>query len=334
MTHKINMPSNLNFAGGNRAVAKLETLPPADRYILDFSDLRWVEPFPMLQVVSAVQRAISDHPGSKFEARGLTHSYARYMGFFRELGSSVGPERGRVPNHENYLPINALDLSALRGEAGQRGVAVGQIVERHAGQIAKTLVRKDHGPLWETLQYAIREMIRNAAEHSESNRLLYCGQYWPERAKVEIALLDEGIGIAQSLRANPHVKAKTDIEALRLSVLPGISGAAYEGSAQAGDDKWANSGFGLYVVSELCRRGGDFTVASGNGALQLCGKEYSNLKSIHSGTGVRLVLETENLRSIAAALSLIVHKGERIAREILKLPSVEASTASKMGWLS
>jgi hypothetical protein len=43
---------------------------------------------------------------------------------------------------------------------------------------------------------------------------------------------------------------------------------------------------------------------------------------------------TENLRSIAPAVELIVGKGERIAREILQLSCMEASVASKRGWLS
>jgi hypothetical protein len=334
MTQSVIVPARLNFAASNRFAEELNRLPDQGSYVLDFSPLQWLEPFPMLQVVSAVQKTIADKPNARIRARGMDHSYARHMGFFRELGAEVGPDRGHVSNKEHYLPINVLDLAQLRGEAGERGVAVGKVVQRHADQLARTLVQTNYGPLWGTVQYALREIIRNAAEHSGSTSLLYCGQYWPERSSVEIALIDRGIGIANSLRENPHVRVGTDIEALRLAVLPGISGKSYSGADEDPKNEWGHSGFGLYVVSELCRRGGDFTVVSGTSALRLHDGGHRNLKAMHHGTGVRLLMHTENLRSIAPAVELIVGKGERIAREILQLPCVEASVASKRGWLS
>jgi hypothetical protein len=334
MTQLITVPARLNFSASNRLAEELSSLPDEGSYVLDFSRLQWVEPFPMLQVVSAVQEAIASKPGARVRARAMDHSYARHMGFFRELGAAVGPSRGQVSNKEHYLPINVLDLAELQGEAGDRGIAVGKVVQRHADQLARTLLQTNYGPLWGTVQYALREIIRNAAEHSGSTSLLYCGQYWPERSCVEIALIDSGIGIASSLRENPHVSAGTDIEALRLAVLPGISGKSYSGAREDPNDEWGHSGFGLYVVSELCRRGGDFTILSGASALRLHDGGHRNLKARHHGTGVRLIMHTENLRSIAPAVELIVSKGERIAREILQLPCVEASVASKRGWLS
>lgn len=334
MTQLVVVPARLNFAASNRLVGELSSLPNEGSYVLDFSRLQWLEPFPMLQVVSAIQGAIASKPDARIRAKGMDHSYARHMGFFRELGAEVGPNRGQVSNKEHYLPINVLDLAELRGEAGERGVAVGKVVQRHANELARTLVQTNYGPLWGTVQYALREIIRNAAEHSGSSSLLYCGQYWPERSRVEIALIDSGIGISSSLRENPHVRVETDIEALRLAVLPGISGKSYKGAEGDPNDEWGHSGFGLYVVSELCRRGGDFTIVSGSSALRLHDGGHRNLKALHHGTGVRLVMPTENLRSIAPAVELIVAKGERIAREILQLPCVEPSVASKRGWLS
>lgn len=332
MGFTLNIPAKLDFAAGAEVVKSLDSLSGYDRVTLDFSRLEWVEPFPMLHVVSAVQRAISRCTDTKFGGKGFRHQYATYMGFFRELGSKVGPREGEISNRENYLPIRMLDLAAARAEAGEKGVAVGRIIERLSGEIAQTLARQNHGRLWQNLQYALREIIRNAAEHSGSDRMYYCGQYWPERAQVEIALLDDGVGIANSLSRNPYLKATNSLEALRLSVLPGVSGTSFEGSQQSPDDEWGNSGFGLYVVSELCRRGGDFTMVSGDAALRLAGTSYSNLDVAHRGTAVRLVIDTDNLRSIAASLALIVAKGERIARDVLRLKFVEASTASKLGW--
>lgn len=155
-----------------------------------------------------------------------------------------------------------------------------------------------------------------------------------KKGKVEVAILDEGVGIASSLRHNPHVSASNDLDALRLSILPGISGTSFEGANIDPANEWANSGFGLYVVSELCRQGGSFTIVSGEAGFQVSKEKRSWVSATHEGTAIRLVMNTENLRSIAAALALIVSRGERIAKTILKMDRVEASVASKLARLS
>jgi hypothetical protein len=321
----------LTFAGGSALVRQLMNLPDAKKYILDFSGMSWVEPFPMLHVASAIGGAVRMRPTSTFTVAGAdTNGYAAYMGFFRHCGIGIGPAAGTVQSNVNYLPITALDISELRQEAGEKNVAIGNVIERHAGDIAKTLIRSGYGDVWGTLQYAIREIIRNVAEHSQSSRVLYCGQYWPAKNEVEVAILDEGIGIARSLRDNPHLRVNQDVEALRLSVLPGISGKAWAGANVDHSDKWSNSGFGLYVVSELCKRGGEFDIVSGEAALCITKDSRKSVSSCHSGTALKIKINTENLRSIAASLALIVSKGERIAQNVLQMEKVEASFASKI----
>jgi hypothetical protein len=103
---------------------------------------------------------------------------------------------------------------------------------------------------------------------------------------------------------------------------------AYEGADVDASNEWANSGFGLYVVSELCRRGGSLTVVSGQIGLRVTEQDEREISATHEGTALRLVIDTSNLRSIAASLALIVSKGERLAREY-KFTRSSASGASK-----
>ena len=322
---------NLTFEGSSAVVHQLRNLPEANKYKFDFSEMNWVEPFPMLHVASAIQNVISNRPESEFISTGIsTNSYPAFMGFFRHCGINVGPEAGTIQNNTNYLPITSLDIAELRQEAANKSVPIGSIVERHAGDIAKTLIRSSYGHLWGTLQYAIREIIRNVAEHSHSSRVMYCGQYWPTKNEVEVAILDEGIGIAQSLKDNPHLQIDKNVDALRLSVLPGISGKSWEGANIDHSDQWSNSGFGLYVVSELCKQGGEFIIVSGDAALCIKKDTRKPVSSCHAGTALKIKINTDNLRSIAASLALIVRKGEKIAQNVLKMESVEASAASKI----
>lgn len=331
MSNHVIKIGKLTFEGGSALVRQLRSLPDSDKYTLDFSGMSWIEPFPMLHVASAIGTAIHSKSSSTFTATGISgDSYAAYMGFFRHCGINVGPETGAVQNSANYLPITSLEIAELRHEATENNVPIGNIIERHAGDIAKTLIRTNYGNLWGTLQYAIREIIRNVAEHSHSARVLYCGQYWPKKNEVEVAILDEGVGIASSLKDNPHLKIVEDVEALRLSVLPGISGKSWAGADIDHSNEWSNSGFGLYVVSELCKRGGELDIVSGDAALCIKKDLRKPISSCHAGTALKIKIDTENLRSIAAALSLIVSKGERIAQSILKMDLVEASVASKI----
>lgn len=181
MSHVIRFP-NLTFSKASSLVEQLRQLPASNAYILDFEAMKWVEPFPMLHVASAIQRAMEAHPASSFGARGFSDkTYASFMGFFREAGLEVGPAVGQISDHKNYLPINVLDLNSVKQEAELGGQAAGRVIERYAGNIARTMIQQNHGKLWETLQYAIREVIRNVSEHSQSRYAFYCGQYWPEK---------------------------------------------------------------------------------------------------------------------------------------------------------
>lgn len=282
----------------------------------------------MLHVASAVGQKIAASPALTIRASGHTNGYARFMGFFRELGIADEAATSPPPNHENYLPIQALNLREVRADASRRQVAPGRLIENHTRSIARTLARQNYGPLWETLQYALREIIRNAAEHSRSDHVLYCGQYWPSQNRVEVAILDEGVGIASSLQNNPRIEIDSEFAALQLSIRPGVSGVSYEGAPIDDNDEWANSGFGLYVVSELCRRGGNLAVVSGRSGLLVSPDGERSIDASHPGTALRLVIDTSNLRSIAASLALIVAQGEKLAKEY-KFSRSSASGASK-----
>lgn len=330
VTEIVPLPGIWDFEAACRISRQLEHLPKADCIELDFSSLKWVEPFPMLYVAAAIRRTVRQNRGIRFRARGAAaNSYAAYMGLFRSIGLARGPALGVVGDHETHLPIDHLDLASLRTEADERSTAVGALVEQRSKNIARTLLQQNHGKLWQTIQYAIREIMRNAAEHSLSSELYYCGQFWPEKGLAEVAILDEGCGIFSALSKNPHLKIESNLDALRLAVLPGVSGTHFEGSTENDAGEWGNSGFGLYVVSELCGEAGSLTIISGETGYRVSRHGRSEVKASHAGTALRLVIDTTEVRSIAASLALIVARGERFAKEWMKIPDAKASPVSK-----
>jgi len=180
------------------------------------------------------------------------------------------------------------------------------------------------------LEFVLREIIRNVAEHSKASQLGFCAQYWSYRNLVELAILDTGIGFAASLSENPYLdKNMSDRDALNYALLPGISGKMYKGKLKDPYDVWENSGFGLYMASEICRNGGSFFVCTNTaGAIfRKTSKEYLRLRL--PCTAIRLRLNTNLIAPTSEALPLYHKKGQRVAREI-RGANISASTASTM----
>ena len=203
----------------------------------------------------------------------------------------------------------------MQKEASQKTVHTGQLVENHALQLARLLTREDKSDLIDTLTYTLREIMRNAVEHSESDNFQYCGQYWPNRNMVQIAILDSGIGVRESLSKNPSFRIFSDEQALRLSILPGISGKPLNHKIEEYND-WENSGYGLYLTKRLCTKGGSFFICSGNkGQYSKANENEKYLSTNFQGTALRMILDKNNTSNLKTALRQFKIEGEAIAKK-------------------
>ena len=124
----------------------------------------------------------------------------------------------------------------------------------------------EHLELQNLLSYSIKEVFQNLFEHSDSDTLYYCAQYWPKSEKVEFAVADFGVGIRKGLGQNPNFWFKTDKGAVKYSLLQSVSGKTHQPHRS---ENWFNSGYGLYMTTRLARNGGNFVVVSGNTAIHL-----------------------------------------------------------------
>lgn len=279
-------------------------LPDGDIYIFDFGQVGRIEPFALLFLSSELQRCRSKHDKSEFGAINYEAcSYAAHMGFFKAFGFDHGKKPGEARGSNTYLPITIFDTGELIKQAAKNFEEVGYFIEKQAEEMASILTQNQSGDLFDTLTYSIREIIRNVIEHSQSYQFGFCAQYWPSYERVQLAILDRGIGIKSGLSHNPKLIIKNDHEALNLSLMPGISGKAYKGSRLVMKGEWANSGFGLYMTSRLCREGGSFFIASGETGLYLSENKRRYLDTPFEGTALMLVLNTKRLASLNSMLS-------------------------------
>jgi hypothetical protein len=196
--------------------------------------------------------------------------------------------------------------------------------------MSSVLCGDDNGDLFDTLTYSIREIVRNVLEHSGAERFGICAQYWPTRQRVEVAILDRGIGLRSSLAGNPHIDVSDDKKAINFALMPAVSGIAFKG-ARRQRGNWGNSGFGLYMTNRICRNGGNFFIASGDTAMLLTkgqGKRY--FRCSLDGTAVRMVINTSQLTGLRESLGRYRDEGFEIQKKYAEIVNIDPSSASLM----
>jgi hypothetical protein len=299
---RIALPDKLDLHNVLTFARQLDSLDPADAIGVDMGKERYFPPFSMLFVAAKFLEFRERHPECRLHSiNQANHSYASHMGFFRAAGFDESNDLGEAGGSARYLPIRALYKSELRRSPSDKYAETGKLVEDHAKDIAKVVSQDVNGTsdFYNAVSYSAREMMRNVFEHSECDRLFYCAQYWPAKSKVEVCILDRGIGIRQSLGTNPNFRFRTDKEALELSLWPGVSGKTHIRS----DSEWANSGYGLYMTSRLSRHGGNFAIASGDTLISLSNTLGKlNLSTKLQGTAIRMNLDTTKIGDVAARL--------------------------------
>jgi hypothetical protein len=292
--------------------------------IADFRNLRWVEPFPMLYIASILR----DRPDTAIieGTSADAFSYATFMGFYRTLGLRNGIVMQDPPSKTGYAPITRLDISSITKTAREQRRHPAELLTNHAGNLAAILTQQRDGPAYTIVTYAIRELLRNVIDHSGAQSCWYCAQAWPEKRLVEVAILDQGRGVLESLRENQNLDVTDDESALKLALLPGVTAASSVGRK----GYFSNSGYGLYVTKKLCSEGrGSFFVCSMRSGIYTNASELRTYSTYFSGTAVRLQLDLNVLGDESGLIERIVAVGEKEARIASDPRTTAASPASR-----
>jgi len=116
----------------------------------------------------------------------------------------------------------------------------------------------------EPIRYIMSELIRNVIEHSMSkDGAIVSAQYYKKSNTIRIGIADTGIGIWQSI--NESHNPKTDLDAIRMALTPGITGTT---TKEGGTER--NAGAGLFFIKSIASVNSDFFVIySGHGLYKL-----------------------------------------------------------------
>ncbi|MCX9490874.1 sensor histidine kinase [Vibrio cholerae] len=234
------------------------------------------------------------------------HGYLRHLGFFQFIGMGEGNDVGQASGSMTYLPITRIEKPAFNAATQDIQDWYDEIISqtrRFANLLSGTLDYNEENKLY---HYALREIIRNVFEHSTVDECYLCGQRWAD-GRVEVAVVDEGVGISTSLKRSFHIES--EIAALRMAIKPGISSTTHIVET---DNTYGNSGFGLYVLEQLASSFGWFMIGSGTAKLVSQSNIINEQKLNFDGTYIGLRLNRAP-NQFSGLLDDIIYTGEQEA---------------------
>lgn len=272
----------------------------------DLNGIKEMNPFNMLLLARKVYQVRHKFPENKFAFIPKQDSdYLEHMGFYHAMGTKKhGRQMGEAWGNSQYMGIKEIDISMPDFY---------DKIEDISGELSRVLGFDSN--LARLIKYSFVETIRNVYEHAETKKAYICAQKWPSHNLVEVAILDEGRGIANAL--GQRFRNKSELELLKMSIQPGVS-AKSNHSYLGKKDSWRNSGYGLFVLKELCKNyEAPFYLCSNNFALIQNHKGVlSFYETKFSGTAVALRFRTNINVNFQNVIQTIVAEGESISKGI------------------
>src|SRR5258706_4153157 len=248
---KIHLPNSAFLGNIDPFLRGFDTSSPNSLKIT--ANEKWISVHPVvLSMIAALGLTLKPKNirCEKFEAKSK-HYFVR-MGLFKILNITS-------------------DINIVEHEPAGRFIPITQI--RTSDQLTKFI--REMIPLLhleseqaKTIGYIVSELVRNVIEHAEAkNGALLCAQYYPKSKSIRIGIADTGVGIKATI--NRSYAAKTDLEAIRLALMPGITGTT---KREGGNEQ--NAGAGLFFIKSIATVNRDFFVIySGNGFYKLLKKQ-------------------------------------------------------------
>lgn len=302
--------------------------------VLDFAPLRFVYPAGTLIMALGIRDLVQFRQDQDQDlttrAAGVDRprgpvSYLKFFGFFQFVGIDVGNYPDDAPGGRQYIPITRI----TRADFDDPNEVLQEQITRHAYRLAGVVYRREQDiSRVDMLAFCLREIIRNVFEHAEAEQCFVMAQRW-KNGYAEIAIADEGEGIPKTLAQTHNVVSPR--AALRMAMKPGISRV----DEPDNNNRWQNSGFGLYVVSELGSEYGSFSLLSDHTMVVRQGQRETWHATPVPGTAVKLRASTDDAEYFPNILQNIVTRGEE---EALAIPGARrvASKGSKLfggfGW--
>jgi len=224
------------------------------------------------------------------EAHGAAVGYLARMQFFPAVQQLLDVAPQDVPEHPGRVLDRhvLLEVSIMRSEDAISGML------HKTGDILQNL--RYTAPARGHVLEVLSELCSNVLMHSQSDfgAVAAMQTYRDKKGRrfVVMGIGDAGIGVRQSLGANPAMadRLHSDAQALGVAVQPGASRFAVGGH-----------GGGLPRVLDIARRyGGRVSLRSGSGSLIYHGEEHHRRTSVApplQGTQLRIALPEAPMRS-------------------------------------
>lgn len=304
----IAIPISLDAAAAIDFAASLSSHVATPMVTIDFASLRSVEPFGLLYAGAALRTFFKQREFRGIAAKGVSagepaHEYLAHVGFFQWIGIQVGKSPGAVLGGPTWLPLTTLTRAQLDARISETGKPLGSVIHQECDRFARVVTQSSQMKVTAPLAYCLREVIRNVFEHAEIDRCVLCAQKSSDKS-VELAVIDQGHGIRHSLEQ--RFGFDNDEEALRAALRPGISRRALVDT----DDPWANSGFGLFVLSELGRELGIFRVISGSAGMVSFNGEFHSEAAQFDGTAIQLRIRRPKGVNLGDFIDSMISRGE------------------------
>lgn len=319
--YKLTMPKEISLNAVTEFIKKLDASEDMNEVGLDMNSIEFVTPTSMLLCGGKIRRwrLTRQEKGLVTKLGKPAHSdalmYMRHMGFFDYIQTKTdhGKKMGKARGSASYVPIRQLDRPEFTDRKSWYESIVSSI-RPLANVLAGSFLDSEEHRFY---IYTLREIVRNVFEHSESESCFICGQRWAD-GRVEISLLDEGIGLLNSLSKSHAID--NDNIAIKMAIEPGISST---NKLNDQDNKYDNSGYGLFVLSEVVSAFGEFTIGSNTRRITIKGKQSSTVETNFRGTYVGIKINKAP-KDFTQLLSDVIEYGEAEAKN-----SISASSASK-----
>lgn len=253
---KIHIPNSAFLGNIDPFLRNFDTSSPE---VLEITaNKQWISIHPMVIAMIAALGLSLKPKQVKCEAlEARSKHYLKRMGLFDFLKIDSGIE---ITEHEpagRFIPLNQITNSEKLTEFITEVVPLLHLSPKHA----------------EPIRYILSELMRNVFEHAVSKiGVIMCAQYYKKSNTIRIGIVDRGVGILKTISAL-H-RARTDLEAIRLALTPGITGT----TKRIGGTDY-NAGAGLFFIKSIATVNKDFFVIySGNGMYKLL--KADNRKSI------------------------------------------------------
>jgi hypothetical protein len=307
---KLDLQSVLHFA------MLLDDCVGCDQIRIDVGENRWFPPFSMLFLAMKIRQFKNRFPSIIMRIVNYkNHDYPAHMGFFVACGIEFGRNVGEAWGSRKYLPITSLSRNQLYEKDSDKYTEIQDLIQRKSDDIS-AIISQDFdkkSDFYNVFTYSLRELMRNTFEHSRCTELMYCIQYWPSNNKIELSIADSGIGIREALSENPNFRNLTNKYAVEMSLMPSVSGKIH---AARTSETWFNSGYGLFMTSELARHGGNFVIVSGDIGIYLSKTQKYNYRTSFSGTAIRINLDISQIGMLTNRINEFKEKGAKIASQL------------------